>query len=254
MTRWNSVNRRKHYEDARKAHQALMKFYPLSVEDLDGELWCDIGGYEGLYQISNYGRVKSTNRRKEHILRPCLASNGYLNFCLSKGGVHKPAYCARLVAIAFIPNIEDKPEVNHVDGHPMNNSVSNLEWSTQSENQKHAYKIGLQVAPQGAERHDSKLTVEQVLFIRENANRFTQRELAVRFGIRQSLVSRVQLGKGYKNVGGQKRTPINRLTDECRKEIRELYKPYSREFGTKALAKKFGFSASTIWYIVNGNR
>lgn len=243
--------REAYYLSACAAHKALMKFYPLTIESLDGEEWEDIPDYEGLYQVSNFGRVKSTNHRKTHILKPVPASNGYLQFCLSKKNVHKPAYVARLVAQAFIPNLDNKPQVNHIDGHPMNNHVSNLEWATQAENQQHAFKIGLQLGQSGENNPRAKLTNEQVIHIRENPNNLTQYELAKLFNVKQSIISCIQLGKSYKHVEGTLRKPIVHLTAEQQSEIRRLYKPYSREFSTRALAKKFGCKPTTIWLIIH---
>lgn len=109
------------------------------------EIWKDIAGYEGLYQVSNFGRVKSLNYNKTGISK-CLVpkkNNSYNMVCLCKGGVHKYVSIHRLVANAFIPNPENKLEVNHIDGNKSNNLISNLEWVTSSENTRHAIdKLG----------------------------------------------------------------------------------------------------------------
>ena len=110
------------------------------------EIWKDIKGYEGKYQISNLGRVKSLQRngRPERILRLNLIK-GYAYTTLSNGsrGNKKKLKVHRLVAEAFIPNPHNKPEVNHIDGNKLNNNVDNLEWVTHQENCKHAVKLGL---------------------------------------------------------------------------------------------------------------
>lgn len=101
------------------------------------EEWRTVLGYEGIYQISSIGRVKNAYG---HILKPETSRNGYKRVTFydrKKFQVH------RLVAIAFIPNPEDKDVVNHKNGDKLDNSVENLEWSTWSENLKHAYAIGL---------------------------------------------------------------------------------------------------------------
>lgn len=95
------------------------------------EIWKDIAGYEGKYQISNLGKVKSMNYRrtcKERILIPCKTANGYLQVRLSKNCISKQHLIHRLIAQAFIENPENLPEVNHIDEDKTNNCVSNLEW------------------------------------------------------------------------------------------------------------------------------
>ena len=109
------------------------------------EVWKDIKGFEGKYQISNLGRVKSLQRngRPERILRLNLIK-GYAYTTLSNGSRGKKKLKVhRLVAEAFIPNPHNKPEVNHIDGNKRNCKVENLEWVTHQENCKHAYETGL---------------------------------------------------------------------------------------------------------------
>ena len=105
------------------------------------EAWKDIKGYEGKYKVSNLGRIKSLYKNKDGKVMKYLSNpNGYLYIALTKGDRnYKRLLIHRLVAIHFIPNPEDKPQVNHIDGNKHNNSVSNLEWVTGSENQIHAY-------------------------------------------------------------------------------------------------------------------
>ena len=101
------------------------------------EIWKDIVGYEGLYQISNLGRVKSLNYSrtgKENILSPGLNSGGYYTVSLFKNGEIKKFRVHRLVALAFIPNPENKPCVDHINGVRTDNCVKNLRWCTQKEN------------------------------------------------------------------------------------------------------------------------
>lgn len=96
------------------------------------EVWKDIKGYEGLYQVSSFGRVKSSYTKR--ILKGGKNKAGYLLVGLYKQGVLSRKSIHRLVAEAFIPNPDNKPEVNHIDENKTNNVVSNLEWMTAKEN------------------------------------------------------------------------------------------------------------------------
>lgn len=124
---------------------------------MDNEIWKDIIGYEGYYQISNQNRVKSLSRsvRKndsytpyiipEKIMACAIGSTGYYMVVLEKNKVKKLWKVHRLIAIHFIPNPNNKPNINHIDANRRNNRIENLEWCTQSENIKHAYNIGTMV-------------------------------------------------------------------------------------------------------------
>ena len=102
----------------------------------DEEVWKDVIGYEGLYQVSSRGEVKSFQSAEQKILKQ-RNHKGYNIINLSKAGRRKTFSVARLVAMAFIPNPDDKPQVNHIDEVKTNNHVNNLEWATPKENSNH---------------------------------------------------------------------------------------------------------------------
>lgn len=118
------------------------------------EIWKPIVGYEGFYEVSNKGRVRSLKRKVSNghgfyikegrVLAMSKTTTGYWKVELKKSGEKRRSMKVhRLVAFAFIPNPENKPNINHIDGNPLNNEVENLEWCTQKENLLHATRNGL---------------------------------------------------------------------------------------------------------------
>lgn len=93
------------------------------------------------YEVSNLGNVR--NKKTGKVLKPDKTIKGYLRVNFLKDGKLKHYLVHRLVATVFIPNPENKPQVNHIDGDKTNNQVENLEWNTYSENLKHAFRTGL---------------------------------------------------------------------------------------------------------------
>ena len=115
-------------------------------DDNENEIWKDVIGYEGLYQVSNLGNVKSynSNRFKNGlILKQGTSKKGYKVIYFIKDRIKKTLSVHRLVAISFIENTYDKPQVNHINGIKYDNNIDNLEWVTNSENMKHAFVNGL---------------------------------------------------------------------------------------------------------------
>lgn len=124
------------------------------------EIWKDIKGYEGLYKVSNYGRVKSLNynkTKKEKELKLYKNKKGYfsVNLYLNKKIHSKLVH--RLVAETFIPNPKNKPQVNHIDGDKTNDKVDNLEWVTNKENVIHSWKTGLSKKKYGKQTNCKKV-------------------------------------------------------------------------------------------------
>ena len=169
-----------------------------------GEIWKDIEGYEGIYQVSNKGRIKSFYGVKEKILVTRTKGHDYEKVLLSKNGVGKTFLIHRLVAKAFIPNPENKPEVNHIDGNKKNNCVENLEWMTCSENTKHAFDTGLAKVLRGANNGAARLTPEQIKEIRatykKDSKTFCGTALAKKYHVGPSTISRIVNNETYKDI------------------------------------------------------
>lgn len=158
------------------------------------EIYKDIKNYKGLYQISNLGNIKSLNNskfKKEKILKKSLEKNGYETICLCKENKKKSYTVHRLVAISFISNTENKPQVNHINGIKTDNRVENLEWCTVSENTKHAYDNGFIDLYKSGKHIASKLTNIEVSQIRVIGRNLKQREIAEIFGVSRVIISNV---------------------------------------------------------------
>lgn len=243
-------SQRRRYKEARKAYVALMKFYPLGLDDLEGEEWRPILGYEEFYHISNFGRVKSFCKGKARIIKPVIVAD-YLRVGLYKNGTPKLILIHRLVAETFIPNPDNLPVVDHKFGMRLDNSAENLRWVTVSENTQFAYDMGLAKSPQGEDHAEAKLTNKDAVYIRENPDGLTMDQLAEMFGVSRTTVIDIRLGRSYVNAGGTIHSKIDhRIPDEIRDEICRLYVRGSQEFGSTALSKIYEVNPSTILRIV----
>lgn len=150
------------------------------------EIWKDINGYQGVYQVSNLGRVRSLDRmvevfvddgkrtpftytqlKKGRILKLRKERCGYIKVDLSINSFDKSYLVHRLVALTFISNIHNKEQVNHKNGIKTDNRVDNLEWCTRLENMRHAYVNGLNHNGKGEAARNVKLTQKQVDEIRQ---------------------------------------------------------------------------------------
>lgn len=130
------------------------------VRNLPSEVWKDIEDFEGMYQISNLGRVKSLNYRhtkRERILQQRLNRYGYCHVNLYKNGKHYTFLVHRLVATAYIPNPNEKPQVNHLDECKTNNCVGNLEWMTHKENVNYGTAIERRLKTLKERKHDGEI-------------------------------------------------------------------------------------------------
>ena len=179
------------------------------------EEWRDIEGYEGYYQVSNHGNVRSLDRttlgrdgvkypHKGVVFKPTTNKNGYKYVVLKKDGGFKGYTVHGLVARAFVEKANGKTEVNHKDGDKTNNRVSNLEWVTHSENEKHAVKTGLlnmaKAQMISAEQHRKPVRQigedGKVLAVFESAT-----EASAALGICRRSIARCCEGE-YKHAGG----------------------------------------------------
>jgi|HubBroStandDraft_2_1064218.scaffolds.fasta_scaffold00002_112 hypothetical protein len=176
---------------------------------MEQEIWKDIAGYEGYYQVSNMGRIKSLERKvhgrrgllKEMMLGLYPNHRGYLLVLLSKGNLKNRLIVHRLVAQHFIPNPENKPEVNHKDGNKQNNSDWNLEWFTRLENAHHSINV-LGKNQRGQNHAQAKIKEEDAIEIimLHRTGVFTYAELGRKFNLNDGHVSGIVRGKTWKHL------------------------------------------------------
>ncbi len=232
------------------------------------EVWLDVAGYEGLYQVSSTGLVKSMARyggshykqfRPERLLKASVSANGYPVVGLCKKGKARIYAVHRLVALAFVSNPDKKPQVNHKDGDKTNNHAWNLEWVTGEENSKHAERTGL--LPAGEKNHAAKLTALQVLDVynRRHGDE-TAAAIASMFGVDCTTVYAIWKGRSWTSVThASVRTAAfkprskgrfgdsngnSKLSEHKVRLIRRLRAKSG--LSSKLLAKKFGVCVHTI--------
>jgi hypothetical protein len=175
------------------------------------EVWRPVVGSEGLYEVSDQGRVRSLLRFSPKLLSPYMAGSNSKRLAITLGRGNKQ-YVARLVVRAFIGDIPDGMQVNHIDGNPLNNCVANLEICTRSENIMHAIRTGLSnnqrciIRQPRGERHGmARLTVSDIREIRARYKKTGPRsgngmELAREFGVTHKQIHNIVRRKCWQSV------------------------------------------------------
>jgi hypothetical protein len=161
------------------------------------EEWKYVEGYPE-YEVSSLGRLRSHKNGKETYFNLKPDSWGYVIVTISKDGERKGIRFHRLVAQHFLPNPENLATVNHLDGNKLNNAVSNLEWASQSENNKHSFRIGLK-SHKGEKGPAAKISNKQAKMIRDlyKIGEYKQKDLAEAFHLTQSRISAIVLNQAY---------------------------------------------------------
>ena len=171
------------------------------------EIWKPIINFEGRYEVSNHGRVKSLRRidcnnrpLPEIYLKFSYDKDGYIKIVLSKDGAKKRYSMHRLVSLHFIPNIENKPQTNHKDGIKTNNHYSNLEWATASENVRHGFR-SLGRDTHGIKNSRAKLSEEQVLEIKRlKIKGMSVKNISIHLNLNIKTVGNIYYNKQWKHL------------------------------------------------------
>jgi hypothetical protein len=179
------------------------------------EIWKDIKGFEGLYQVSNLGRFKSlarpsTDNKKrktkymgtDRILNYKALKDGYQRVNLVKDSKVHYLRAHRLISEAFIPNPENKPHINHINGVRDDNRLENLEWVTHQENAQHAHDTGLCNPALGEKNGKSKLTSREVLEIKVLLNRgvLPKSKIAKLYSVSNGCIARISNETSWAHV------------------------------------------------------
>lgn len=170
---------------------------------MSAERWRPVIGFEHLYEVSDFGRVRSLPRkvgpstvRKGRILKPADNGGGYQWVSLYRNGEKHKRYIHRVVAEAFVANPDGLPEVNHIDGDKTNNRADNVEWVTHAENQQHASNaLGRFHKPKWYLRRFNEDEVREI-----RASPESNTDLAKKYGIDQSSISRIRDRKTYREI------------------------------------------------------
>ena len=190
-----------------------------TIFDEDAELnekWNPVVGYEGWYDVSDWGRVRrmkaTSNTFVGRIIKPYANNKGYKCVGLLNGVEQKTVTVHRLVMAAFVGPYPEGKQVNHKDGDKTNNRLDNLEYVTPSENILHAIDTGLIVSC-GESGTNSKLTNEIVYEIRRMAGKEKQKTIGLRFNVSQSCINKIVNRKTWRNLPEEQMTHEGVITD-----------------------------------------
>lgn len=218
---------------------------------MKSEKFYDIPGFDGKYQITKTGKIKSHktwHHKTGHLLTANkLDRGGYVCIHLYRpDGFRKTFKMHRLLGIAFIPNLENKKYINHKNGIKNDNRLKNLEWCTAQENTQHARDNGLLNAPKGVDNSNATFTEVQVMKIFNDRGK--HHEIAIRYATNQRLVSLIKNGVTWSHLTGKKYVR-KRMTEEVAAKIKSRI---LNNESVKSIATEFGITRKNVEQIKSG--
>lgn len=218
------------------------------------EEWRPVPGFEGIYSVSSFGRVRSERKRKSSypglILKPGRETNGRLFVNLRHDGHGVHARIHQLVARMFIGPVPPGKQINHIDGDHQNNRAENLEYVTEAENKAHAVRLGL--VCHGERRPETHLTEADVTAIRTSNE--SRAVLAERYGMTAVSIGKIQRGDRWQRVGG----PVSRMKPgkypRPEPPAEMIHDIRNSTESSRVVAARYGISFRTVLDIRNGKR
>jgi predicted DNA-binding protein YlxM (UPF0122 family) len=228
------------------------------------EIWKSLNGIVecgDYYEVSNMGRVRSLDKRvnsrncsrlvKGQIMKGTPDKDGYFKVIFYDKQNGKGYFVHRLVALAFIPNLENKLQVNHIDGNKQNCNLDNLEWVTSRENRIHAFKTGLQQGQIGENSPVSLLTDDKIMEIVSlyKTNNYSMDEIATLFDVNNATISNVINGKSWTHLKIEKHKRPTVSTELTNIEI--VKKLHKVGYSQRKISRRTGFNRATVAKILN---
>lgn len=226
-------------------NQRECKYWNFPIVHLDDEEWKDISGLDGRCKISSYGRIKKIKNGKESISYYRSASGrNYPHTRFGSKRTYITVYIHIEVGKSFVPNPNNYPIVNHIDGDKNNCYYKNLEWSTDSLNNQHARNLRLNNTI-GENHSGTTLTNDQAIEIFQSEG--THIDIAARFNVKKHIVQCIKSGKTWGSVTGKKQKEVKKKLLPY--QVIEIYQSFLK---TSIIAKKYGVTNSAILFIKNG--